>query len=233
MGHRIDYWQGPTDLITSKPDCTLLGEDRGDRFGHAVGLMQLLSNQKDELVFGVPKAVHETGDPEIDLLLYDQGIVYVIEGQSEFPEEIDLSFQSADVTLYGASSGDLFGYQITGGAVLSTTSEDLVVSAFQAERTRSLSEEGLVAIFTGEQIARSAGQWIALATPGDEYRIWGGRAGEDLAIGLATGDINGDGKHDLFIGAPDSQDRGGRSYLLYSEGIGLGGRKQRLIEDSR
>ena len=205
-----------SDLAVSAADCTLWGQDRGDRFGHSVALLQLFTNQQDDLVVGAPGAVFETGDAEIDQERFEWGAVYVLRGRSDFPEKIDLSFQSTDATIYGATDGDRFGYQVSGGYLSSREVEDLAAGTFRAERSLSFRSEGLVAVFPTAAMDYVAASTIFLATPGPEVRIWGGRAGERLCTSLVAGDVDGDGLDDWVIGAPGSVDREGRSYLILS-----------------
>lgn len=214
---------GVTDLAVEAADCTLVGQDPRDRFGHAVGLYRLLSGLEDDLVVSAPGAFPETGDPEVDRLREAWGAVYLFRGREQFPEKIQLPFQSADVTIYGTTDGDRLGYQLAAGRLASRSAEDLVVGTFAMERSLELQGEGLVVLFPTDAMGYRAGQMLTLEVPGPESRIWGGRAGEGLCTGLAAGDINGDGFDDLLIGAPASRDAGGRSYLFYGEGLGLSG----------
>lgn len=214
-----------TDLAVESPDCTLLGQHSGDRFGHAVALLNLLPGDRDDLVISAPFAFPRTGDPEIDDRHAAWGAVYLIEGKESFPEKIHLSFQSADVTIYGATNYDFFGYQLAGGKITSREVTDLVAGTYRAERTRSLDEEGLVVIFPTDKMPYAAEPVIHLATPGEEIRIWGGSLRERLCTSLATGDVNHDGYDDLLIGASYSTNTSGRAYLFHGDGLSLSGLK--------
>jgi hypothetical protein len=204
-----------TDLANASADCTLWGAAPGDRLGHAVAMPRIFSSQYADLAVSAPRAFEETGDPETDRWLGSWGAIYVVRGRAEFPQRIDFSFERADVTIFGATNGDAFGYQLAAGRILGASRDDLAATTFRAERTPQLSDEGVAVIFPSASLSVLAGDTIYLATPGSEIRIWGGRSQEALGTGLAVGDVSGEGSDAVLIGAPDSRDRGGRAYLFH------------------
>lgn len=205
-----------TDLAETSADCTLWGADRGDRLGHAVAMPRIFSTRYADLAVSAPRAFEETGNPEVDRRLGSWGAVYMVRGRAEFPERIDFSFERADVTIFGATNGDAFGYQLAGGCILGASWDDLAATSFRAERSSQLSGEGVAVVFPSAALREAADDTIYLATPGEEIRIWGGRSREALGTGLAVGDVSGEGREAVLIGAPDSRDRGGQAYLFYS-----------------
>src|SRR5207253_269202 len=55
----------------------------------------------------------------------------------------------------------------------------------------------------------------SLAAVAGDVTVFGAKAGDQLGAALATGDLDGDGKDDLVVGAPGAQNGAG-AVLLFS-----------------
>jgi hypothetical protein len=208
------FEQRRVNLMQDTADVELMGLDPDDRFGYSLASMVFSGSAGHSLAVGAPFAFLESGDPEIDQDRGQWGAVYLFENRQTWPEKINLSFQAADVTIYGATDGDRLGYQLAGGRFLDPARDDLAVSAYLAQRDQARSNEGLIAVFAGPVLLENRGKTILLSESSLPLRLWGGRSGEILGTSLAVGDSDGDGLDDLLIGAPASRDAGGRAYLL-------------------
>jgi hypothetical protein len=124
-----------------------------------------------------------------------------------------------------ADAGDHFGWSVAVGDFDGDGFGDLAIGAYQ-EDLGSIVDAGAVNVLYG-----SAGGLQADAPPD---QLWhqdspgvAGRAekGDNLGRSLTTGDFNGDGFHDLVMGAPGqdvgSQPDAGVVNVLYGSGGGL------------
>src|SRR5262249_38755815 len=126
----------------------------------------------------------------------DEGVVFVFFGRRSWP----MFVTAADVTLDnpdGEASG-LFGIAVTaGGDVTGDGVSDLIVSAHYQDHPES--NEGIATIYLG------GGGWassvaspdVVIDNPADQAN---GHFGRSVAQGC---DVNGDGRADVLIGAPN------------------------------
>jgi hypothetical protein len=169
---------GSSSGISSSPSWSVLGQGTGDTFGHSFAVIgDVDGDGKDDFAIG---AIHATGGSP------KSGAVYVYRGGSAPPELL--------VKLDGELTLDKFGYKIAGGDLNSDGLSDVIVSAIYA--TDSLYQGGVVYIYSGGVDMDS--------TP--EAVIHGHKANAGTGYGLETGDINGDGADDLFVGGGHSVD---------------------------
>jgi uncharacterized protein (TIGR03437 family) len=134
----------------------------------------------------------------------------------------DFNKEAADLTILGAhgllplsalDAGDALGASLAIGDVNNDGLGDLVIGAPNANS--DLTDAGKVYIFYGK--AALAGT-IDLAQQRPDVTLLGEKAYDGFGASLAIGDVTGDGKPDLLIGAPlaDQLDRkdGGKVYVI-------------------
>ena len=135
---------------------------------------------------------------------------------------------TADVTLTGAAAGDLFGYSVSSaGNVNGDGYGDVIVGAYGND-AGGLSA-GRAYVFFGPMVAITTDAIFTGAAPGDEFGgvgmdstadliLTGEAPGDYLGISVSSaGDVDGDGKGDVIVGAEGNDSGGtdaGSAYLF-------------------
>lgn len=139
----------------------------------------------------------------------------------------ELSKEAGDLVVYGANgpvprnvldAGDATGTSVATGDLNGDGIADLVIGApFANNGTQDVGRDtGAVYVFFGKP---SLGGALDLAQQKPDVTLYGERSYDSFGASLAIGDISGDGKPDLIIGAPlaDTTDRRdcGKVYALF------------------
>lgn len=133
----------------------------------------------------------------------------------------DIAAGAGGFTITGGAAGDVAGSAVAAaGDVNGDGYADLLVGAFGADPGGDLSGESYVLFGApsglGPSIDLSA---VAAGTGG--FAITGGTAGDRSGSALApAGDVDGDGRDDVLVGAHGAASFAGRSYLVYGGGAG-------------
>ena len=185
----------------------LFGQASSDLFGYAVAAVNFDGDAYDDIA--VSAIQNDPGG------LADAGAVYIVKGASNLSGDKDMATPSNYLVVYtGINGSDLAGLSIAAGqfgdnsASPCAACQDLAISATEADgptpsdvRDRS----GEVYIVRG-RTGLAAGTAISLADPTAPYNllttIYGANAGDAIGEKLAAGDIDGDGRTDLLVGAP-------------------------------
>ncbi|TKJ29127.1 hypothetical protein CEE39_09470, partial [bacterium (candidate division B38) B3_B38] len=107
----IMFGQRVIDLDKVWGDTRVLGAASVDQSGSAVAYGDINGDGYDDIIIGAPYA--DPGDPART----DAGAVYVIFGSGSPLSTIDLSTQSANITVCGADDHDYSGYAVGSGDV--------------------------------------------------------------------------------------------------------------------
>lgn len=162
------------------------------------------------------------GAPESDGILKNtttSGWVYVIFGKKGLPGKIDLKVH-ADVSLWGGrdSGRNWFGQSLIATDVNGDGLSDLIIGAPHANGIKSEKlHSGAVYIFFG----RSRLPRVVNLKKHADVTIFGAESGDLAGFSIAAGDVNGDGRQDLVVGAPGSRGsapasfRAGKTYVIF------------------
>ena len=178
--------------LSSSADKIILGETFS-WFGYSLEIMDLNDDGKDDLVVGA--------------YLYGsfKGKVYGFYNDGSYPSGAN----SADVAITGENSGDNFGFVLYSGDILGDDGkQDLLVGAYGYP---SGAQRGRVYVFANDGLYPSSAVDAEETFDGELYFQLFARSG-------TTGDFDGDGSEDLFVGSSTYNEDTGRSYAFFNDG---------------
>jgi len=120
------FGQRVIDLDKVWGDMRMLREyDTADWYGRTVACGDINGDGYMDIILG---------DPEVNPdERCNAGVVYVIFGSSNPPSTMDVSTQTADVTVYGNKSGDNSGNAVSSGDINGDGYDDIIIGAFEAD----------------------------------------------------------------------------------------------------
>ncbi len=205
--------------IEKVANLTITGQLRGDHFGEslALGFIHTKSGPAVDLIVGSPGY-----DPSVSggSQLTDAGAVFGFFGGNSLPKTLEARAGNFIVT--GSIAGGQLGATLAVGNFNGDDFADFAISAPLANKAA-----GMVYLALGsERLNLGSASALQSFTGPDE--------GDNLGTALTMGDLNGDGKADLMIGAPggdgpsNSRPDAGEVYLIYG-GANITGRTADLI----
>lgn len=216
-----------------KPGLWFTDVNAGDNGGHAIAFGDVNGDGIPDMIFGASNAIGPVGG-------YKNGAVYVVFGKASgngWPAN-PIPWQTGAGNILDGTNGfeldgqthyDMLGCNVTTGDVNGDGIADIIVSACLSYTNSQL---GSVYVIYGRKSGWSARQTVDTTflngggTALNGFRIDGDASmwNAYLGVGLATGDINGDGKADILVGAPNLTANGvtnaGAVYVIYGQSSG-------------
>ena len=181
---------GPLDLATTTADVTIYGAATGDRLGEGVAAGDVDGDGLDDLLLPAPFAVSLTG-------VKDAGRTYAV--TSPPPPEIDLASYVAAATVYGTDDGDQLGHVTAAGDADGDGNDDLLLTAVSADGLGNSVDLAGEAAFLRSSSLKAV---VDTAAGGADSVIYGRDTRDRLGRSAAMGDVDGDGREELILGAP-------------------------------
>ncbi|MBP5993292.1 MAG: FG-GAP repeat protein [Candidatus Moranbacteria bacterium] len=186
----IFYNDGSIPTTAATADVIITGEATSNYFGTALTTGDLNADGKTDLAVSAIGYSTFTGRT---YLFYNDG-------------SIPTTAATADVTITGQSTGDVFGYALTSGDLNADGKTDLAVAAYGYS-----SSTGRAYLFYNDGSIPTTAATADVTITGETTSNYFGRS-------LASGDLNADGRIDLVVGATSYSSSTGRAYLFYNDG---------------
>jgi hypothetical protein len=201
----------PTDS-TATPDSS--GEPGSQELAAGERLIKIAGDTNDDLLTGSHSLAlgdfNDDGEP--DLLVGasqadgrdddrpDSGEAYILLGPLDGGEEMGPG--KADVSYFGASSGDNLGYAVLAADINGDGIDDAIVGApgVTAGFDPRTDQGRVYAFFGGSEFGDE--EELDLIDEGFDFTVTGAEGFSRLGSSIAAGDVNGDGTGDLVVGAP-------------------------------
>lgn len=206
------------------PDVTIVGDLPSGDYGLHLAVGDFDNDGYADILGGAP-AVSDTSKP---------GGLRVVYGSPTLPEAIDLAAPPPGVRTFfvqGQEAGDKLGHGVAAGDLNMDGIPDIVGGAPRGDGPCGDEPGGGKAfIFYGSGAAplvnTPATPWN-LATTAAPFQVFSGQSGDQMGRRLAVGDVTGDAKPDLILGArcgdgPNGADAG-TGHVLFGP-LGLGSR---------
>ena len=178
----------PTPRTTGSASAVFRGAAAGDRFGTSVAVRDVSGDGLGDLLVGAPFN---------DAAGSDGGAVYVYRGGANFTGR---TTAQATVRLLASGSQHSFGAALAAGNVTGDGAADVVVGA--PAQGAAGGSSGAAYVFRGGASLINATAASALV------QVAGAASGDRFGSSAATGDFDGDGTDDLFLGAPEAKNTG-------------------------
>ncbi|MDH5715316.1 MAG: FG-GAP-like repeat-containing protein [Candidatus Aminicenantes bacterium] len=192
------------DLDCVFPDITINGKEQWDRSGSAVASGDINADGYDDILITAPGAG-------------SGGVVCVIFGSSSPPTVIDLSKESANISVLGGIGAVVLSCDVVAsGDVNGDGYDDIIAGAYTASPEGRISAGKTYVIFGFSPPSHIT---IALSSQPPQITIYGEDAYELSGFAVASGDVNNDNYDDIIIGAPHANPHGdwhqGRTYIVF------------------
>jgi len=171
------------------PDVVIYGQDLDDRLGSTAAAGDVNGDGIDDVILSAPDANGSANNRD------DVGEVVVLNGQSSWPDEIDLGNTSPDLIVYNNRQQSSFGASMLATDLNGDAIPDLILGDPAASGST-----GAAYVINGRQDMPAR---LDIARPDDvDVTLQGADTGDRLGQSLAGADVNGDGIGDLVVSAP-------------------------------
>jgi len=249
-GSALPMATGPFDLSAGAAT-TFFGPDASDAFGEALAGCDIDNGGSDDLVIG---AIFGDGPAGTGI---NRGEVRVFLGENVASGFFagDRNGSTADLSIFGATNGDDFGFSVACGDLTGDMRGEIVAGAVYADATGDLRPTaGEVSVLRGRASApdpNTPTRWrlldpvsmgpqgpIDLSVAAGDLTLLGATTADQLGFSVAVGDLDGDGFGDLLAAArrfdrDQTNVNVGATYIRLGSGAILGAPGSHLTIDLR
>lgn len=210
----VAQYSGDYPLQTA--DVTFTGEFAGDNAGYHASFIGDVNNDGfDDILIAAPLFDANPDDPDPTKRAKDNGKVYLIFGRADgWDGPFDLAM--ADASFIGEAAGNKASHDLFGvGDINGDGIDDFAIGVKFILRDSDL-RVGKTYIFFGKQAGWEKDVSIGTA----DASLIGETSTSEAAHVYPCGDLNGDGFHDLIIGAGFNDDNGedaGKCYVVFGK----------------
>jgi hypothetical protein len=203
---------GKVETAEGEQDLSILGVDANDALGFCVSSGDPNSDGIDDIVLVAQRAAGAGGTRDAS------GEAYLLFGSGDLRGTIDTRLGEQDTTIWGAHNSDLLSSCLASHDVNGDGIDDIVLgSGFANGPDRSRTGAGEAYVFLGSPDLQPV---LDLAEGSEDILLFGAQPGDHFGAGLASGDINGDGRSEIILvasladGPDDSRPDAGEVYAV-------------------
>jgi hypothetical protein len=198
------------DLADGAADLTLFGQEAHDNLGFTVASGDVNGDGIDDVLVGARFAA-DTGRASV-------GAIYAVYGGSDLSDAIDIAEGRQDLTIVGEDGGDFWGIALAAGDVNGDGIDDIILGGSSADGPGDdRRDAGAVAVVLG---SGQLGGRLNMGLDPPHFTVHGARAGDTLPNTVTAGDLDGDGREELLLGAPfadrgdPAREKAGAAYIV-------------------
>lgn len=205
--------------LSDEADMYIYGAEFTSFAGFSLATGNINGDEFADIVIG---SFHETGRTD---LMTEVGAVHVVYSSADPPFEIDLTREPADATVRGPGTHAWLGEYLTTGDVDGDGLDDLVLSATFAFAADEEEQPGSVFVVLSPPPAE-----LDLSLEPADHVIHGADTGDQIGHSSATGDVDGDGRDDLLLGAVSADGEDNAQRLAGEAALVLGASLQAEVD---